>query len=169
VCEIVPPSVTSRATEHHDTPTIYTVERLFHSMRVLPIGDGRPLGATVVVVVAAVVLVGSLLPVPTTASEASVVAPLGIGADKWVHAASYAVVAGLAAATRGWGRRVPALVAVAVAVAVFGAGVEVAQSFVPGRTASGADAVANAVGAAVGVAGWWLLARRRTRFPSAEP
>jgi VanZ family protein len=157
-----------RATEYHDTPTIYTVERLPHSMRVLPLGDGRPLGPAVVLAAATVVLVGSLLPTPTAASEASVVAPLGVGADKWVHAASYAVVAGLAAATRGWGRRVPALVAVVVAVAAFGAGVEVAQSFVPGRTASGADAVANAVGAAVGVAAWWLIARRRARASSAE-
>jgi VanZ family protein len=39
----------------------------------------------------------------------------------------------------------------------------VVQSVVPGRTASGADAVANAVGAVVGVVavlGWWLLAER---------
>jgi VanZ family protein len=108
---------------------------------------------------AGVVLVGSLLPAPP--SDPSVtVAAFGLGVDKWVHAASYALVAGLAAASGQQRRRTLALIAVVVGVTAFGVGVEVAQSFVPGRTTSAADAVANAVGAAVGVTGWWLFVRR---------
>jgi hypothetical protein len=138
------------------------------------------------VVAAVTVLVGSLLPVPTAASDGvTLAAPLGFGLDKWIHAASYAVVAGLAAAGYA-GRRdrragvgtgpspssrdalalVPALVAVVVLVAAFGAAVEAAQSLVPGRTASGADALANGVGAVVGVVGWWAVRRLR---PAAAP
>ncbi|WP_380675893.1 VanZ family protein [Salinigranum sp. GCM10025319] len=106
-----------------------------------------------------VVLVGSLLPAPETGGAS--IGLFGVGVDKVVHAASYAVVAGLAAASRDWRRRGLAVLGIVVAVAVFGAGVEVAQSFVPGRTMSGADAVANAVGAATGVVGWWLFDRNR--------
>jgi hypothetical protein len=127
-----------------------------HSTRVR-----RPFLARLPVVAACVVLVGSLVPVSAT-GDVSLAGPLGIGADKWLHATGYAVVAGLAAASRDRGavtaspRRVFQFVAVVAVVAAFGAGVEVAQSVVPGRTTSGADTVANAVGAAVGVACWWL-------------
>jgi hypothetical protein len=116
-------------------------------------------GSTLAVVALGVVLVGSLLPAPETGGTS--VGLFGVGADKVVHAAGYAAVAGLAAASRDWRRRGLAVVAVVVAVTAVGAGVEVAQSFVPGRTMSGADAVANAVGAAAGVVGWWLLDRNR--------
>jgi hypothetical protein len=134
-----------------------------------PLGGGRrPDLPTLLVVVAAVVFLGSVFPLPTTGAGTAVdvSGPLGVGADKVVHAASYAVIAGVAA----WGARVRGaeyglvgLVAIVVLVAAFGAGVEVVQSVVPGRTASGGDAVANTVGAVVGVAvvlGWWVLVRR---------
>jgi hypothetical protein len=135
--------------------------------------------ATLLLVAVGVVLVGSLVPAPST-GDASLAGPFGVGADKWVHAAGYAVVAGLAAATRDRHGvtasprpvlRFAAVIAVVAAVAAFGAGVEVAQSFVPGRTTSGADAVANTVGAAVGVASWWLLVsiQRRPGTPSESP
>jgi VanZ family protein len=87
----------------------------------------------------------------------------GLGVDKPVHALSYALLGGLAAAWRG--RDGVALVGVVVAVAGFGAGVEVAQLAVPGRTASMGDAAANFVGAVVGVAGWRLWRRSRRRPP----
>ena len=141
-------------------------------------GVRQPSSTTLLVVAVGVVLVGSLVPVPAT-GDVSLAGPFGVGADKWIHAAGYAVVAGLAAATRerrdvsASPRRVlrlVAVVAVVAAVAAFGAGVEVAQSFVPGRTASGADAVANTAGAAVGVAGWWLVVSvRRRPDASSEP
>ncbi|WP_240137617.1 VanZ family protein [Salinigranum salinum] len=119
--------------------------------------------ATLLAVASLAMLVGSLVPAPATTADVAVAGPFGVGADKWLHAAGYAVVAGLAAASRDWRRRALALVVVVVAVATFGAGIEVAQSVVPGRTASSADAVANTVGAVVGVAGWALVAHRRRR------
>lgn len=123
-----------------------------------------------------VVFVGSVLPLPTGGDAGVALAgPFGVGADKVVHAVSYAVIAGLAVVGLAvWGTRqrgsrasvgLAGLVAVVLAVAAFGAGVEVVQSVVPGRTASGADAVANAVGAVVGVAavvGWWVFDGRRS-------
>lgn len=121
--------------------------------------------ATLLVVTAGVVFVGSVLPLPSTGGDVALAGPFGVGADKWVHAASYAVIAALAV---GRGTRltgVLGLVAVVLAVAAFGASIEVAQSFVPGRTASSADAVANTVGAVVGVVAvvaWWVLARRQS-------
>jgi VanZ family protein len=118
---------------------------------------------TLLVVAIFAMLVGSLVPAPATTADVAVAGPFGLGADKWLHAAGYAVVAGLAAASRDWRRRALALVVVVVAVAAFGAGIEVAQSVVPGRTTSSADAVANTVGAVVGVAGWALVAHRHQR------
>ncbi|MDS0221921.1 VanZ family protein [Haloarcula sp. S1AR25-5A] len=102
-------------------------------------------------------LVTSLLPVPEGASE-QVPVLLGVALDKWVHAASYGVLAVLLA----WGRRARNVVAVAVLVAVsvcYGAGVELLQGLVPSRGTSGADFVANAAGAVLaGLA--WLAAHR---------
>ena len=112
-------------------------------------------GSTLAVAALGVVLVGSLLPAPETGGTS--VELFGVGADKLVHAASYAVVAGLAATSREWRRRGLAVLVIVLAVAVLGAGVEVSQSVVPGRTMSGADAVANVVGAAAGVVGWWVF------------
>jgi hypothetical protein len=146
-------------------------------MRLRP-APSLPSVTTLGAVAAVAVLVGSLLPAPTAATDGvSVATPLGVGLDKWVHAASYAVVAGLASAgyvggRDRWSESKPprphaalalalTLVAVVVLVGVFGAVVEAAQSVVPGRTTSGADALANTVGAVVGVVGWWTIRRLR--------
>lgn len=102
-------------------------------------------------------LVTSLLPVPEGAGE-QVPALLGIALDKWVHAASYGTLAVLLA----WGRQARGATAVAALVAVsacYGAGVELLQGLVPSRGVSGADFLANAVGAVLaGLA--WLAAHR---------
>ncbi|KAA9398982.1 hypothetical protein Har1130_12310 [Haloarcula sp. CBA1130] len=102
-------------------------------------------------------LVTSLLPIPEGAGE-QVPAFLGFALDKWVHAASYGTLAALLA----WGRQardvstVVALVAVSIC---YGAGVELLQGLVPSRGVSGADFVANAVGAVL--AGLvWIVAHR---------
>ncbi len=133
-----------------------------------PLAEVRQRTFATLLVAVGVVFVGSVLPLPTGGGDPGVAlaGPFGVGPDKVVHAVSYATIAGLAVLerrTRGVRNGVVGLVAVVVVVAAFGAGVEVVQSVVPGRTASGADAVANAVGAVVGVVavlGWWLLAER---------
>ena len=103
------------------------------------------------------VLVTSLLPVPEGAGE-QVPALLGFALDKWVHAASYGTLAVLLA----WGRQARDVTTVAALVIVslcYGAGVELLQALVPSRGVSGADFVANAVGAVLaGLA--WLVAHR---------
>lgn len=91
---------------------------------------------------------------------ASVVDPSGLlagggsgaaGVDTWAHLAGYAVLAWVLAAAFGGSERRGALLAVVVASAV-GVGAELLQAPIPTRTASVADAVANAVGAVVGAA-----------------
>lgn len=120
-------------------------------------------------VVAGAILFGSLLPVSTLLSvfpvfppspETTTVSLFGVGVDKLVHALSYALLGSVAAAWRGR-RRGVALVVVVCAVAAFGVGVEVAQTAVPGRTATVGDAVANFAGAAVGVGSWRQWGRSR--------
>lgn len=118
---------------------------------------GRGRAPSLLVVALSVVLVGSLVPLGGATPPFVV---FGVGVDKMAHGLGYAVVGGLAAASGGT-HRVTALVAVAVAVTAFGVGVEGVQSFVAWRTASVWDAVANAAGVAVGVAGWRVVARRR--------
>jgi hypothetical protein len=118
--------------------------------------------------IAVVILVGSLLPMPPTepavlslpsTDGSSPVGLFGVGIDKWVHGLSYAVLGGMVAAVRGR-RTAVDLLAVVVVVAAFGAGIEVAQMAIPGRTGGSTDALANALGAVVGTAGWWLWADR---------
>ena len=86
--------------------------------------------------------------------------------QKMLHVAAYAVLVALV-----WAAWLPArrtgygwLLLVALMCSVFGAGLEVAQIWVPGRTASPADAARNAVGALLGVGavvGWRLLTKGR--------
>ncbi len=105
---------------------------------------------------AVLLLVVSLFPVPETGGAPP--APLGIALDKWVHAGSYAALAVLLA----WARESQKLAAVALAVAVavgYGAGIELLQGLVPSRGTSGADAVANTVGAALAGLAWLVFAR----------
>jgi len=98
--------------------------------------------AAVAVGFAAVVLAASL--VPASAGGGSLLA----GTDKLLHAVGYAAVA-FAAANAPEAPTDRTLVGVVVAVAAFGAGVEVVQPVV-GRAASLGDAVANLAGAALG-------------------
>jgi len=95
-----------------------------------------------------VVLAGSLAP-------GSAAGGLPAGADKLLHAVGYAAIAlSLAGARRAETPR--ALVAVVVAAALLGVGVEVVQPVV-GRTASVLDAAANLAGATAGAAGWTAI------------
>lgn len=72
------------------------------------------------------------------------------GLDKIVHVALYVPFGLLLARALGRGR---AVLAVGVAVA-FGATDELHQAFVPGRTPSLADLLADAVGATLGALAW---------------
>ncbi|WP_435184968.1 VanZ family protein [Halobellus sp. EA9] len=78
---------------------------------------------------------------------------LAIGLDTWLHLGAYSVLAWLLAAAfdASGPRRGAARLAVVVAFAV-GVGIEFVQAPLAARTASVADAVANAVGAVIGVA-----------------
>lgn len=133
----------------------------------LPSRERRRTLTALLVVAAGAVFVGSVLPLPAAGGDLTLAGPFGVGADKWIHAASYAVLAALAVSgrlTRLTNGGAFDLVVVVVAVACFGAGIEVVQSFVPGRTASGGDAVANTLGAVVGVVvvvSWWVVTRWR--------
>ncbi|WP_202614485.1 VanZ family protein [Halostella litorea] len=102
--------------------------------------------------VAAVLTVGSLVP---TGGSLSISGPLGLlGADKWLHGIAYAGLAGTTAFALVEDVRVDVRLAArtgAGAVA-YGVGMELLQAALPYRTFSLADAAANCVGAAVGVA-----------------
>ncbi|QZX98406.1 hypothetical protein [Halobaculum rubrum] len=129
--------------------------------------------------VTALVVTSSLVPMSTTADRASTVdmVPLPSGTDKLLHGVGYAAVAytlrrTLPARFRrdgndlrpdGTDPSIVALVGVAATATAIGAGVEVVQGAVPGRDPSTLDAVANAVGAAVGVVVWWWRETYRSR------
>jgi VanZ family protein len=91
--------------------------------------------------------------------------PLGaFGLDKWAHAAGYATLA-LAVAFAVAARRSvgpAALGAVVLAVAAYGAGIEVVQATLPARSFDLADMAANATGALLAAAAWVLVGRRRS-------
>jgi len=110
---------------------------------------------------AALLLVVSLLPAPETGAPTPEL--LGVALDKWVHAGSYAALTGLLA----WGRgsRALAVVAVLAALAVgYGGAIELLQGLVASRSLSGADALANTVGAVGGGALWLALTGRVDRL-----
>jgi VanZ family protein len=89
--------------------------------------------------------------------------PLGlVGADKWLHAVGYALFAAVLVPALDPDRpaRWAVLVAVVAATAL-GAGLELAQWPVPGRSTSAADAAANAVGALVGAVASVAVSRAR--------
>ncbi|MGE0255061.1 MAG: VanZ family protein [Alphaproteobacteria bacterium] len=77
--------------------------------------------------------------------------------DKLAHFAAYGLVA--LAGGLGGARRGPAIGLALVAV-LCGLGLEAAQDFVPGRHASGWDALANAAGALAGLAAALALLAR---------
>jgi VanZ family protein len=106
---------------------------------------------------AALVLVVSLVPAPETGGPTPDL--FGVALDKWVHAGSYAALTGLLA----WGRRSQAVAAVAVLAVLaagYGGAVELLQGLVASRSLSGADALANTVGALGGGALWLTLTAR---------
>ncbi|WP_276272894.1 VanZ family protein [Haloarcula litorea] len=113
------------------------------------------------VALAVLLLVGSLVPLPTGGGDALPLV-LGVALDKWVHALGYAALAGLAS----WGRDARsalALAAVLVAVAGYGAGIELLQGPVPTRDTSALDALANAVGTLAGGLAWLAVDRSNRR------
>jgi hypothetical protein len=120
--------------------------------RHIPVVSGALTGVSRVVVAVAValgVLAVSVVDPTVVTGRAG-----GGGLDKLAHAAGYAVLAAAVA----WGGRVRgrALVVVALVVTAYGAGIELLQTTLSGRTADVADGLANAVGAVVGVV-WYHL------------
>lgn len=79
-----------------------------------------------------------------------------LGWDKLNHIAAFAVLA--AVADQAFARR---RAAIALALLVYGVLIEVAQSFVPLRSADWRDVVGDAVGIAIGLAVAVLIARIR--------
>jgi VanZ family protein len=100
-------------------------------------------GAAALCVVAASLVSPSVLSMPVAVS------------DKLYHAVAYFVLTLVALYI--FDDEQPLVVA--VGVVALGAGVEVAQSFVPYRTASLLDAVANAVGVAIALGVTWCAIR----------
>jgi VanZ family protein len=112
------------------------------------------------IVFALLLLVTSLVPLPQNGAG-TVPALLSVSLDKWAHAAGYGAFTVLLASGRRAqrARSVAALVALAVA---YGAGIEGLQALTASRSASGADMLANGVGAVLaGVA--WRWSRRSNR------
>lgn len=103
---------------------------------------------------AAAVFVASVLDPPTGAPAAvSAPRPFGVPLDKWLHAGTYAVLAGLLChATRA--RTTRAALLAAAAVACYGLGIELVQGTLPARTFELADALANAVGSGLAALAW---------------
>jgi VanZ family protein len=107
-----------------------------------------------VVLVGLVVLVGclALVPVPPHA--------MTTGWDKLNHASAFAALA--LAARLAFPARTRDAWATASALLAYGALIEIAQLFVPGRAAEWADLLGDAVGVATGMAlAAWLLLRLR--------
>ena len=101
---------------------------------------------------AAVILILTSIPVPRIGAPAST--------DKVVHLAVYAVL-GVLLARAPHRPRVGTLVALAAGAALFGALDEFHQRFIPGRSASVDDWVADAVGGALGIIAYAAARARR--------
>lgn len=106
------------------------------------------------VVVAAVILAASLVP---GGGGSSSLGPIGV--DKLLHVGGYAVLA-VAALVAIHARTGRGALGVVLLVTVFGGVVELLQGPVPGRSVSFLDLVADAAGAVIGAAGWWLFGSR---------
>lgn len=100
----------------------------------------------------AIFLFGSSVTDPPTGGQ-PLPEPLGIPFDKWLHAVSYAALAGLLAFARR-SRTPAALVGVIAVAAAYGFGIELVQSMLPVRAFDLIDAAANTVGAAVAAVVW---------------
>ncbi|MFB6154251.1 MAG: VanZ family protein [Haloferacaceae archaeon] len=126
----------------------------------------RPVAVALAVCWAAATLVASLVAPPQGGAGLAAVGPLGLlTVDRWVHALTYATLTLLVAralgATTDRGLFVAALASVG-----FGLVVEALQYPIPSRACDPADALTNAVGAAVAVV--VLAAVRRVRGRSRE-
>ncbi len=119
-----------------------------------------------VAVVAAVIFVLSVVETGATTTQ---MGPFGlVGLDKWSHALAYAALsAALAYASVGSHSRGRLALVVTLGVA-FGIGVELVQWPIPYRTASAADALADAVGACLLALCWWWLDRFVRFVPTVE-
>jgi VanZ family protein len=87
------------------------------------------------------------------------------GGDKTAHVVAYAIMGLLFSRAFWFGTRWMEhrpFLAAAVVSAVYGATDELHQWFVPGRSASFADLIADAIGAGLGAAAFYLLARFTT-------
>ena len=116
-----------------------------------------------VVVYAGVVLFASVIDPPSAGTAPG--GPFGLGADKWLHAATYAALA-ILLAYAALARTSRALLAVVVLAAGYGAGIEVVQSFLPLRSFEATDMAANAIGAAAAVGIWTIAGRVFPRLGS---
>jgi VanZ family protein len=133
------------------------------------IGSSRRRWRAVAGLVAVAIVVASLLPPELLVGPGPPTDPRGpfglVGADKWLHAIGYAVLAGTLVPGVADDPDRPAvggyLLAVGLATAL-GLGVELLQWPHPGRTASLADGAANLVGAATGAGVAVLVGRGRT-------
>lgn len=104
---------------------------------------------------ASAVFLASVVDPPTGAAgaAATVPRPLGLPLDKWVHAGTYAVLAGLLC--RATDARTAWVVLLAAGVAAsYGAAIEVVQATLPARSFEVGDLVANAVGATLMGVAW---------------
>ena len=85
--------------------------------------------------------------------------------DQAVHSVGYLIfsLTLVWGATSGLRKRLAASSAVLlwIAALAYGLSDEFHQSFVPGRTSSGADLLADAVGALIGISAAWFLLRKR--------
>lgn len=109
---------------------------------------------------ALLVLIGFLAFAFWAALQPRLAPPGAYGLDKAVHAGVFAMLAYLGVAASATKRT---LVFLALSIAALGAGIEVAQSLVPGREASLSDLAGDLVGVASG-----LLAARLTLGPIAR-
>jgi len=117
-----------------------------------------------VAVVALAILVSAII---LTGDAVARTGPFGLGLDLWLHALAYAVLEAtvLMAIVGSWEPSLPtgslSIPATLPAVTAYGILIEGVQSLVQYRHASVADALANAVGAAIVLVGWALYARLR--------
>jgi VanZ family protein len=95
-----------------------------------------------------------------SAQEFSDPSPFPIN-DKVAHFVLYSVLGGALAFGRSWASRSPGHLLLLATGLLYAISDEIHQSFVPSRTPSAGDLVADALGLAVGYAGVVAVARRR--------
>jgi VanZ family protein len=115
-------------------------------------------------------VVAALLPTGGAGGAPPVPALAGVGADHLLHAVGYGLLAvAVARAASSERSGVRAAAAGLVAAVVAGAGTELLQAPLPWRSATTGDLAADALGAAVALAGWlaWRRASGRRRATGA--